>query len=156
MLPKPNKQTELEANEAWVAEAKQLFNQVLGFNLTTRSKKWKPISEELWRFILFSEFVFDLPGDLPESLSTVPCASKSAMPVIENLCDSLRQDLRKQEAYIQYAEKIQRDLSLEKICGAITDLGVRDTFPFEERTFLHQAIKAFDANDIERINEILF
>ncbi|MBT6329848.1 MAG: PglZ domain-containing protein [Kordiimonadaceae bacterium] len=155
MLPKPNKQTELEANEAWVAEAKQLFNQVLGFNLTTRSKKWKSISEELWRFILFSEFVFDLPGDLPESLSTVPCASKSAMPVIENLCDSLRQDLRKQEAYIQYAEKIQRDLNLEKICGTITDLGVRDTFPFEERTFLHQAIKAFDANDIERINEIL-
>ena len=74
---------------------------------------------------------------------------------MKNLCDSLRQDLRKQEAYIQYAEKIQRDLNLEQICGAITDLGVRDTFPFEERTFLHQAIKAFDANDIERINEIL-
>lgn len=155
MVPEDAQLDELETNEAWVAEAKQLFRQVLGLNLTTRGKKWKSISDELWRFVLFSEFVFDLPGDLPESLAGVPCANVTARPVIENLCDSLRQDLRKQEDYIQYAEQIERDLNLEKTCQAVADLGVLDTFPFEERTFLQLAIKAVDTNDIDALNNIL-
>jgi PglZ domain-containing protein len=155
MVPEAAQLVELEANEAWVGEAKQLFKQVLGLSLTTRGKKWKSISEELWRFMLFSEFVFDLPGNLPGSLADVPCANVAARPIIENLCDGLRQDLRKQEDYIQYAEQIERDLNLEKACQAVTDLGVLDTFPFEERTYLQLAIKAVDENDIDTLNEIL-
>jgi len=155
MVPEASQLAELEANKAWAAEAKQLFKQVLGLNLTTRGKKWKSISEELWRFVLFSEFVFDLPGDLPESLAGVPCAHTAARPIIESLCDGLRQDLRKQEDYIQYAEQVERDLVLEPTCEAVYDLGVRDTFPFEERTFLQLAINAIDADDVETLNEIL-
>jgi hypothetical protein len=155
MVPESAQLSELEANEAWAAEAKHLFKQVLELSLTTRGKKWKSISEELWRFVLFSEFVFDFPGDLPESLTTVPCANIAARPIIESLCDGLRQDLRKQEKYIQYAEQIERDLNLEQTCQAVTDLGVRDTFPFEERTFLQLAIDAVDTDDIELLNKIL-
>jgi len=155
MVPEAAQLAELETNEAWVAEAKQLFNQALGLSLTTRGKKWKSISEELWRFVLFSEFVFDLPGELPPTLTGVPCANSAAAPIIENLCDGLRQDLRKQETYIQYAEQIERDLNLEQTCQAMDDLGQRDTFPFEERTFLQLAISAVDANDIDTLNDIL-
>jgi len=155
MVPDERQKAELAGSEAWVAEAKQLFDQVLGLKLTTRGKKWKSISEELWRFVLFSEFVFDLPGELPNSLESVPSAHSAAQPIIENLCDGLRQDLRKQEDYIQYAEQIERDLKLELVCQSVEDLGARDTFPFEERTFLQVAINAIDSNDIEALNEIL-
>lgn len=155
MVPDDRQKVELDGNEAWVVEAKQLFDQVLGLTLTTRGKKWKSISEELWRFVLFSEFVFDLPGELPASLENVPKANSAAKPIIENLCDGLRQDLRKQEEYIQYAEQIERDLNLEQVCQSVDDLGARDTFPFEERTFLQVAIKAIEGNDLEILNEIL-
>ena len=155
MVPDKNQKQELLGNEAWAAEAKQLFDQVLGLTLTTRGKKWKSISEELWRFVLFSEFVFDLPGELPENLAGVPKAHSAAKPIIESLCDGLRQDLRKQEEYIHYAEQIERDLNLEQVCQSVDDLGVRDTFPFEERTFLQVAIKAIESNDLNILNEIL-
>ncbi|MDB2596164.1 PglZ domain-containing protein [Pseudomonadales bacterium] len=155
MVPDDKKKAELNGSEAWVAEAKQLFEQVLGLTLTTRGKKWKSISEELWRFVLFSEFVFDLPGELPASLENVPRANLAAKPIIESLCDGLRQDLRKQEDYIQYAEQVERDLNLEQVCQSVDDFGVRDTFPFEERTFLQVAIKAIESNDLSVLNDIL-
>lgn len=155
MVPDEKQKVELDGNEAWVIEAKQLFDQVLGLTLTTRGKKWKSISEELWRFVLFSEFVFDLPGGLPASLENVPKANSAAKPIIENLCDGLRQDLRKQEEYIQYAEQVERDLNLEQVCQSVDDLGVRDTFPFEERTFLQVAIKVIEGNDLEGLSDIL-
>ena len=155
MVPDDKQKAELDGSEAWVSEAKQLFDHVLGLTLTTRGKKWKSISEELWRFVLFSEFVFDLPGELPASLENVPKANSAAKPIIENLCDGLRQDLRKQENYIQYAEHIERDLNLEQVCQSVDDLGARDTFPFEERTFLQVAIKAIENNDLEGLSDIL-
>lgn len=157
MVPSATQKKALDGNEAWVAEAKQLFEQVLGLTLTTRGKKWKSISEELWRYVLFSEFAFDLPVELPESLLSVPRADSSAKPIIENLCDGLRQDLRKQEDYIKYAEQIEHpsDLNLEQACKTLDDLGTRDTFPFEERTFLQVAIKAIEDNKLESLNEIL-
>lgn len=155
MVPNDAQRTALLNNEAWAAEAKQLFDQVLGLTLTTRGKKWKSISEELWRFVLFSEFVFDLPGELPESLAGVPKAHSAAKPIIESLCDGLRQDLRKQEDYINYAEQVERDLNLERVCQFVEDLGARDTFPFEERTFLQMAITAIETNDMEILTNIL-
>ena len=155
MVPDAAQKMRLDNNEAWVFEANQMFSQVLGLALTTRGKKWKSVSEELWRFVLFSEFFFDLPGELPESLAGVPRADSAAKPIIENLCDGLRQDLRKQKSYIQYAEQIESDLNLEKVCQLLYDLGTRDTFPFEERTFLQVAIKAIEGNDLDAVNEIL-
>jgi len=155
MVPEAFQLEGLENNEAWISEAKQLLLQVLGLKLTTRGKKFKTINEEIWRFVLFSEFVFDLPVELPETLATVPKANPSARIIIESLCDGLRQDLRKQDEYIQQAEQIEKDLNLQQLCQSIEDLGVRDTFPFEERTFLQMAIKAVDSNDVDLLNEIL-
>lgn len=155
MVPEADQRSALEHNEAWVNEVKQLFKQVLGLNLTTRGKKWKAVSDELWRFVLFSEFVFDLPGTLPESLAGVPCANSVAQPIIETICDDLRQDLRKQDSYIQSAEQVERDLNLESLCDGMLDLGVRDTFPFEERTFLNAAIKYIEQGALEQLNELL-
>ena len=47
---------------------------------------------------------------------------KISVQSVEGLCDGLRQDLRKQEEYIQHAEEIERVLDLEQMCGAVTDV----------------------------------
>ena len=52
----------LDANDAWVSEAKDLFGTALKLRLVTKSRKWEGIALELWRYLLFSEFAFYLPG----------------------------------------------------------------------------------------------
>ncbi len=145
----------LRANEAWVNEARDLFSRSLGLKLRTRGKTWSPIADELWRFVLFSEFAFDLPGELPDALGDIPRAEEGARPIVEALCDALRNDRRRQDLYIEKAEEIEGDLDLPTHCQGFTDLGLRDTFPFEERTFLAQAMTAYELGDLVRVRAIL-
>ena len=148
-------QKALKENDSWVSEAKELLNQSIGLSLKTKSKSWSSIADELWRYLLFSEFVFDLPESLPGSLSNVPFAEDAARPLIEDICERLRNDRRSKNVYIQRAEGIEDDLKLQENCGNIDDLGIRDTFPFEERTFLRQAINAILSDNIDDARNIL-
>ncbi|TGM19320.1 PglZ domain-containing protein [Leptospira selangorensis] len=145
----------LRDNKSWISEAKDLFSVSLGMELKTKIEAVLAISEELWRFILFSEFVFDLPEELPESLINVPRAEIYAKPLIEDICDRLRNDQRTQDAYIQSALRIEHELSLTSACKNIKDLGHKDTFPFEERTFLKNAIENLMNGDLDTTREIL-
>ena len=124
-------------------------------SLKTRGKTWNAIADELWRFVLFSEFVFDLPEPLPEALQGVPHAPAEAKPIVEAVCDSLRTSPNTRNAYIERAEAIEVELDLAKHCNSIEDLGERDTFPFEERTFLKTAIKGITANDADATRRVL-
>lgn len=153
--PSEYQQGELRANSSWVSELKELVNSTFGLHLKTKSVTWSPIADELWRFLLFSEFVFDLPEELPTQLEGVPYATKEAQPIIEDLCDRLRNDKRTQHEYIQRAEQIELELNLQEICGSISNLGVRDTFPFEERTFLLNTIEALKNDQIDEARTIL-
>ena len=147
----------LKGNETWVAEARDLLRNSMDLTLKTRGKTWESISTEMWRFVLFSEFVFDLPaGDaLPAGLTDVPKAEALARPLIEDLCDRLRNDRRTQSAYIEHAEEIEKDLKLVSLFAGWDNLGQRDTFPFEERTFLTRAIEGILRDDIDRVRQIL-
>jgi hypothetical protein len=145
----------LKGQEAWLAEAKTLFANTLGLKLLTRAKTVGPVTDELWRFLLFSEFVFDLPGELPAALQQVPCAQPEARPLVEDLCERLRNDSRTQALYIERAETIEQELQLPSACAGISDLGVRDTFPFEERTFFRRAVDALLRTNLEALNEAL-
>jgi hypothetical protein len=51
---------------------------------------WSAIANELWRFLLFSEFVFDLPEALLAAPADIPHAPVPARPLVEDLCDRLR------------------------------------------------------------------
>ena len=155
LAPDRRQREALQGNDVWVNEARDLFKRTLGLKLRTRGKTWSSIADELWRFVLFSEFVFDLPEPLPEALADIPRAEEGPRPIIEALCDSLRNDRRSQDLYIDKAEEVEAELNLPDQCAELTDLGVRDTFPFEERTFLLQAISAFEQGDIERVRGIL-
>lgn len=155
LVPSEAQQSALQANESWVTEAKELFKSSIGLGLKTRGKSWSAISEELWRFLLFSEFVFDLPEALPTQLADVPRASQAAEPLVTDICERLRSDRRTQATYIERAEGIEAELDLRALCGGIADLGERDTFPFEERTFLHQAMDALQSDDTDKVRHIL-
>jgi hypothetical protein len=155
LAPSDEKKKGLKENDAWVAEAKQLLASSLGLKLITRGKSWNAIGDELWRFVLYSEFVFDLPVELPEALADVPRAAEEARPVIEDLCERLRNDRRTQSVYIERAEQVEADLQLPTICTEIKDLGKRDTFAFEERSFFALAVDAMQRDAVDQVREIL-
>jgi hypothetical protein len=145
----------LRASDGWVPEAKALLEKSLGFKLMTKGKTLSPIADELWRFLLFSEFAFDLPTALPEALSNVPKAPEAARPLVEHLCDTLRSGSSTRNEYITRAEAVEEELKLPESCSSIVHLGMRDTFPFEERTFLTAAVKALVADDIDNARGIV-
>lgn len=155
LVPSDLQQSALKENDSWVAEAKALLQASIGLGLKTRGKTWSAIGDELWRFVLFSEFVFDLPEELPPGLQDVPRAAAAAQPLIEDMCERLRSDRRTQNIYIERAEAIEAELDLPSICGHMADLGERDTFPFEERTFLQRAMEALARDDTDKVKAIL-
>lgn len=155
LAPSTSQIEALKAREGWSQEARDFLQTTLAMNVKTRGKTWSALSDELWRYVLFSEFVFDLPGDLPEPLKGVPHAPIEARPIIEDVCDRLRSDPKSRPVYIERAEGVEQDLNLIELCVAIEDLGERDTFPFEERTFLRIAIKSIIANDTDTARGVL-
>jgi hypothetical protein len=131
LAPTATQAVALKEQEAWVQEARDFLRATMGLSLKTRGKTWSAISDELWRYVLFSEFVFDLPVALPATLQGVPHAPMEARPIVEDVCDRLRSDPKSYAIYIERAESIEAELNLSDLCGAIEDLGERDTFPFE-------------------------
>ncbi|KKM11536.1 alkaline phosphatase [Clostridiales bacterium PH28_bin88] len=155
MSPSEVQEKALKDQDTWVSEARDLFQATLGLKLISRSKTWASIADELWRFLLFSEFVFDLSEALPDSLANVPRAHPEARPLVEDLCDRLRNDRRTQVTYIERAEAIEKELDLPAHCKGMKDLGVNDTFPFEERCSLEQAMGALNRGDTDAVRVIL-
>lgn len=155
LAPSEKQRESLKSNEAWVSEAKTLFKSALGLKLTTKGKSWSALSDELWRFVLFSEFVLDLPGELPSSLANVPRADGGAYALVTDLCETLRNDNRTRQTYVDRAEQIERELDLPAACAGITDLGKLDTFPFEERTFLDAAVVALKEDRLDDVRAVV-
>lgn len=154
LVPSNVQQAALKGSDSWVTEARDLLRNSIGLSLKTRGKTWESVANELWRFVLFSEFVFDLPRELPLTMADVPRAEETAKPLIEDLCDRLRNDRRTQNTYIDRAEEIEIELSLVSHFTGWSDLGSRDTFPFEERTFLNRAIEGILRDDIDLVRNI--
>lgn len=155
LAPSARQSEALQAQEGWVQEARDFLRATLGLAVKTRGKTWSALADELWRYVLFSEFVFDLPVALPDTLKGVPHAPPEARPVIEDVCDRLRSDPKSRAVYIERAEAIQEELNLPELCGAIEVLGERDTFPFEERTFLRTAIRGIVSGDTDTTRRVL-
>src|SRR6266545_4033339 len=155
LAPSEDQLKALKEQEGWSQEARDLLRATLGLELKTRGKTWGPISEELWRFLLFSEFVFDLPVELPAALSGVPRAQTAARAQVDDLCERLRSDLRTRAKYIEEAERVAAELNLAEHCRGIDDLGEKDTFYFEERTFLRRAINGLKEDDLDTTRQML-
>jgi len=142
MSPSKVQKKSLTGDSAWLSEFKQFLKTTIGITLKTKSSKFAAINRELWRLVLFSELVFDLPGNLPDSLKDVPRVAKIYIDLINTVCDVLRDSEKHQMVYMKMADQTADDLSLEKHMAGIANLGVRDTFAFEERNYLKVFVDA--------------
>ena len=107
-------------------------------SVKTRAKTWTSIADELGGSFS-SEFVFDLPVALPEPLKGVPHSPIEAKPIIEDVCDRLRTNPQRKTSTFNVPSKLKLNSLFLNSVG-IDDLGDRDTFSFEERTFIKAAI----------------
>jgi len=138
------------------AELLRLLETSLGFKPSGRAKTWESVRSRFAEFVLFSEFVFDLPGDPPESLSAVEHAGDDAKEtIILAACERMRSDMNLQNVYTELASKVEEDLHLPEMFGDDFDPGERDTFPFEERRLLRRLVGRAVSGDFAAARSIL-
>ncbi len=140
---------ELKSTGHWVKDLKDLVARTLGLKLEGPKEEVGHLQEQLWRYLLFSEFAADLPVELPVSLVPVPRAGKSHESFVRSLCDTLRDLGKAQPIYEEAATRVCLDLGLEAICSGIEDFGKLDTFSFEERSFLNRFAEELKSGEFE-------
>src|SRR5438552_4364172 len=62
MSPKAPQEAALKNDPTWVTEAREFVHRSLGFRLKTKGQTRQSVSDEVWRVLLFSEFIFDSAG----------------------------------------------------------------------------------------------
>ena len=144
----------LDEDASWQDEFRGLCSDVLGYLPKTKSVKWATLSSELWRFMLFSEFAFDLPSELPASLREVPRAAKTFSTLVLAVCKNLRDSERHHARYLEQADHVAGELKLETAMQGIEDLGLLDTFAFEERCFLRVFVKSALAGELGKAQKL--
>ena len=142
LAPNDSQKSALIGDNTWIDECIGFAESALGCKIVTKKRKWEALRDELWRFVLFSEFVFDLPAQLPESLNGVPRADENHKGIILDICRQLRDSVQLQASYMEMADKVAEEMKLESKVREIEDLGPLDTFSFEERSFLNFFVKS--------------
>lgn len=137
----------LESDKTWAKEFRQFLKETLGVSL--QKKSLTGIQEELWLVVLFSEFVHDLPIELPAALSAVPVTKDSSEELVKSLCNHLRNRKDLEELYIRRANKVSQDLSLPARFKNEEQLGTINTFAFEDSTFYLQFKAQLIAGNLE-------
>ena len=155
LAPTDKQKQSLKDQTGWETEIRQLAESTLKYSLKTKAKNHPAFAEELWRYILLSEFAFDLPQELPAALESAPHAAEEVRWFVEDLCDSIRHDLKKQAVYLERAIAVEKELNMAAICADIEDLGEKDTFAFEERSFLSRAIGGIKTADFALTRQML-
>lgn len=134
------KTEEVDAKPGCIDELLRLFDAAVGFKPSSETRKWKTLRPKAAEYVLFSEFIFDLPNGAPDALSAVPRAGVDAKPVVYTACDRMRTDTGLHETYVELAQGIESGLRLPDLMPKDFDPGERDTFPFEERRLLGRAV----------------
>ncbi len=155
LSPDDGIKTALNQDDAWVMEGREFLRSTLQLQLKTKGKKWQSVSDEVWRYVLYSEFVFDLPVALPDELKDVPRAPDTCRDLVYAVCDTLRGTDRHQLHYMEAARRTEEELALRERVRHIDDFGLRDTFEFEERTFVRRFTEAILDANYDRASEIL-
>lgn len=149
LSPSDSQEKALKEDKTWATEAKEFSIRALGHRLKTKGETRKSVADEWWTLLLFSEFVFDSGGDAPDSLASVPKAGIEARTLVYEVCEQLRKHDDHKDLYKLTAQKVEDELQLAERSAGITNLGIRDTFSFEERVFLQRFVEKASASDIE-------
>lgn len=114
----------------WLNEWKN-FAEVQYPGLDANGVTLNDVQLKLWSYLLFSEFVFDLPEELPDNLKSVAVAPVELKDKIYMVCDKLRNQINLRETYVKRANKIAVQLNLADVFARAKHLGERVTFSFE-------------------------
>lgn len=128
----------LAAVKGATEELLRLLNTDLGFTPPPATRGLEGVVKALGIYVLLSEFAFDLPGELPETLASVPRAEAVHRERIYALCDRMRGADDTREGYVLLATEVERLLRLRDATANVTRYGSRDTFPFQEEAYLHR------------------
>lgn len=155
LSPSPEQKSILEKDDSWIPEFYDFAETALGLSLKTKSKKWSKTSEEVWRYLLYSEFAFDLPDEPPADLKDVPRASASFKNLVYSVCETLRTSEKHQEIYMDMANKVDTNLQLAERMKDTEEFGRRDTFSFQERVFLQSFVQAVLSGDTSKAVDLM-
>lgn len=117
-------------NMQWMQEW-QRFADIQFPGLTTHGVSLFDVQQSLWAYLLFSEFVFDLPEALPDSMKSIAMAPFELKDKVYLVCDKLRNQLNLRETYVRMANKIAEQFHLSDAFNKVKHLGERVTFSFE-------------------------
>lgn len=115
----------------------------------------KDVQNKLWAYLLFSEFVFDLPGTLPENLKSVPMAPIEMKEKVYMICDKLRNQINLRETYVRVANKVSEQLNLSEAFIKAKHLGERVTFNFENSVEYNRFIDYIKTGDIHEATRLI-
>lgn len=123
--------------------------------LDTSGCTLQEIQSKLWSYLLFSEFVFDLPEALPENLKSVSVAPTEMKEKVYLICDQLRNRIDLREKYVKAANKITEQLGLADSFAKAKHLGERVTFNFENTVEYERFIRCLKDGKAEEARTML-
>lgn len=153
LLPTEAQQFGLKNDKTWNKEWQSFANSV--FDLKSQGKDLQGIQGEIWKHLLYSEFIFDLPVDLPDQLKSVPRADISKKALILDVCKSIRHTKYIDEIYIDNANKVADLLELPKLFRNAKDLGQIVTFAFEDNTYFANFVEQLKEGEFEKAKSII-
>ena len=142
--------TSMSWQKEWKVLAEVQFPQ-----LDSTGHSLREVQNKLWAYLLFSEFVFDLPGTLPENLKSVPMAPIEMKEKVYMICDKLRNRINLRETYVRVANKISKQLNLSEAFVKAKHLGERVTFNFENSVEYNRFIDYIKAGDIHEATRLI-
>jgi hypothetical protein len=136
-------------------ELLRLLQTGLGFVPPPRVTALESRLEHLGRYVLFSEFSLDLQGALPDQLIDVARAPEDYRQTIYSLCDRMRMSDDARDCYITLAVRVEKALRLVELASNLPYLGVRDTFPFEEKAYLKRLELLAKAGNLTEARQVV-
>ena len=123
--------------------------------LDAQATTLREVQRKLWTYLLFSEFVLDLPGALPDALATVARAPETMKEHIYLVCNDLRANHNMRDIYVREAASVTSNLNLPTHFARAKHLGERVTFNFENEVEFKRFIDYIKRNEIYAAEEML-
>ncbi len=142
------------SDTSWLGEWKRLANAHFP-GMNTEGITLRDCQDNAWRYLLFSEFVLDLPLELPETLSTVPKATALQKDLIYSICQKIRNSVDMRDLYVEKANVTAKDYNLASLFSGADDLGAIVTFSFENRVEYDRLIELLRNRKIEEAKTLM-
>lgn len=127
----------------------------LGFEVPPDRAEADAVAEQLARYVLLSEFAFEVAEALPDGLATVSRAGEAHRQRIFTLCDRMRGSDDTREAYLTLASRVETELRIRDIASDMLAVGGRETFPSQERACLSRIQSLAAQGDFLAVRRLL-